>query len=115
MAQRRRQLAVFEIEGHALDPDAVEIALEHGRETEVPDRGDDDQSFRRLQPLDIGFHQDGVFRIVVIDGAVMGGEDGIEAFFVEIAAIDLVAGLGQALAGLAIKCPAIAFVERMGM
>ena len=67
------------------------------------------------QAIDIRFHQRQIVRDVVIDTAVMGREHRVEAFLVEIAAIDLVAGLFQALASELVKRPAVAFIEGVGV
>ena len=43
-----------QLEGDARQEDAVEEALQDRRIAEIPDREDEHQRLRRLQPLDIG-------------------------------------------------------------
>src|SRR3954470_17364538 len=57
MAQTGFDFAVHEFEGDAGKPDPIEIALQDGRETEIPHRRADDQSLGLLQSVDIGFYQ----------------------------------------------------------
>ena len=84
--------AVLHLEGHAGQEDAIQEALQHGGEAEIPDGVAQHECLRPFQPLhvagDIGLVD---VEIVIVD-AFLAREGRFEAFGVEIAIVDVMAG-----------------------
>ena len=109
MAQPWVENPAFNLENDAPQKNPVEIALEDGRRSVVPDRKHENQRFGRKQALDMALDPGAIFRRLQIAPVRNQWQNRIEVLRVEIASLHIMALRCERRANLAEKRGAKAF------